>query len=84
MTRTWQCTIVPTRVANRAAGKMDQQQSSLYPTPPAGDTWQPNLACGMASAYAVAHGGEPNFTNYAQASNYVCFHLARNRSYSHQ
>ena len=39
-----------------------------YPAPcPEGDTWHPNLRCPMRSAYHVAHGQEPEFTNFAQS-----------------
>ena len=39
-----------------------------YPAPcPEGDTWQPDLCCPMRSAYHVAHGHEPEFTNFAQS-----------------
>ena len=49
------------------SGRMDPALAQHYPKPPAGDAWLPDLACGMASAYAAAHGGcEPDFTNYAQ------------------
>ena len=39
-----------------------------YPAPcPEGDTWHPDLCCPMRSAYHVAHGHEPEFTNFAQS-----------------
>ena len=46
------------------SGRMDPDLAQHYPKPPAGDAWLPDLACGMVSAYAEAHGGcEPDFTN---------------------
>jgi hypothetical protein len=48
---------------------MDPALVDYYPKTPAGDTWLPDLACGMTSAYAAAHSGsEPDFTNYAQCA----------------
>lgn len=48
------------------SGRMDPALTQFYPKPPAGDAWVPDLACGMASAYAAAHGCEPDFTNFAK------------------
>ena len=48
--------------------KMDPALSSDYPTVPEGDAWSPTLRCPMRSAYRVAHGHEPDFTNYAQTT----------------
>ena len=42
-----------------------------YPPPPragGGGGWSPRLAEGMCSAYAVANGAEPAFTNFAQVA----------------
>ena len=48
-------------------GSMESTLMAHYPAGPEGDTWAPDLRYGMASAYAMAHGGsEPDFTNYAQ------------------
>jgi len=39
---------------------------SLYPSPPPTDSWRPELACPMTSAYAAVVGAEPDCTNHAQ------------------
>ena len=46
---------------------MDPKLAEGYPAVPKGDAWLPTLRCAMRSAYEVAHGQEPDFTNYAQS-----------------
>ena len=48
--------------------RMDPALEDVYPAVPEGDHWSPALRCAMRSAYQVAHGSEPDFTNFAQAA----------------
>ena len=47
------------------SGDLDAADPHMPPPPPHGDTWRPALPTAMESAYVLADGREPEFTNLA-------------------